>query len=123
MRANIRLGLEAGACVGTAHISKRWNPWLSLAFASVLALVCSGLVVRELRPGRHPMAGATAVSTAPVLESNGAGVAFRTGGNSMTLLNRHGSAMNQTVSAQGNVGTRYIDSETGSVIINDVYLQ
>jgi hypothetical protein len=127
MRANIRLGLEAGACVGATHISKRWNPRLTVAFASVLLLVCSGLVVKDLRPMLHGKPARAEGSTAPVLESNGMGVEFRTGGNSMTLLNpngnAHGNAANQTVSAQGDIGTRYIDSETGSVTINNVYLQ
>jgi hypothetical protein len=117
MRANIRLGLEAGACVRTTHISTRWNPRLTVAFASVLLLIGSSLVVREMRKP------AAEVSSAPVLESSGSGVEFRTDGNSLTLLNHHGNAANQTVSAQGDVETRYIDSETSSVTINDVYLQ
>src|ERR1019366_4000250 len=35
MRANIRLGLEAGACVGTTQVLRRWNPRLTVAFASL----------------------------------------------------------------------------------------
>jgi hypothetical protein len=98
-----------------------------VAFASALLLVCSGLVVKDLRPMLHGKPATAEGSTAPVLESNGSGVEFRTGGNSMTLLNpngnTHSGAANQTVSAQGDIGTRYIDSETGSVTINNVYLQ
>ena len=121
MRANIRLGLEAGACVRTTHISTRWNPRLSIAFASLLVLVGTSLVVR-VRPWMQQKP-AVRLSSAPVLESSGSGVEFRTDGNSLTLLNHHGNAANQTVSAQGDVQTRYIDSETSSVTINDVYLQ
>ena len=51
------------------------------------------------------------------------GLEIRTGANSLTLLNHHGNAANQTVSAQGDIGARYIDGETGSVTINNVYLQ
>jgi hypothetical protein len=123
MRANIRLGLEAGACVRTTQISKRWNPRLTLAFASLLLLVGSGLVVHDVRPLLNRQTAAASLSTAPVLESTRSGVEFRTGANSLMLLNRHGDAMNQTVSAQGDIGTHYIDHETGSVIINNVYLQ
>ena len=122
MRANIRLGLEAGECVRTTHIFRRWHPRWTVAFASVLLVVCSGLVVLDVRPLLRARSAAE-VSTAPVLESNGSGVEFRTGRNSLTLLNHHGNAANQTVSAQGDIGTRYIDSETSSVTINDVYLQ
>jgi hypothetical protein len=123
MRANIRLGLEAGECVRTTHIFRRWHPRWTVAFASVLLLVCSGLVVRDVRPLLRARSAAAEVSTAPVLESNGSGVEFRTGGKSMTLLNHHGTEANQTASAQGDLGTRYIDSETSSVTINYVYLQ
>jgi hypothetical protein len=123
MRANIRLGLEAGACVRTTQISRRGHPRLTLAFASLLLLAGSGLVVHDVRPLLSRQNAAAAVSTTPVLESSRSGVEFRTGANSLMLLNHHGDASNQTVSAQGDIGTRYIDSESGSVTINAVYLQ
>jgi hypothetical protein len=136
MRANIRLGLEAGACVRETHVPRRWsfhlprhwNPGLTTAFALMVLLVGSAYVVRNPRPllrqmrwDRPGTMTATVESDSPVLESNGSGVEFRTGGNSLTLLNHHGNAANQTMSAQGDVGTRYID-ETGSVTITNVYL-
>jgi hypothetical protein len=148
MRANIRLGLEAGACVRETHVPQRWNfnrtlhlsPRFTTAFALLLLLVGSSLVVRNPRPllnqvglnqprlnqmrwGRTGIVPAKTESSAPVLESSSSGVAFRTGGNSLTLLNHHGDAANQTVSARGDIGTRYVDSETESITINYVYLQ
>ena len=39
----------------------------------------------------------------------------------MTLLNRNGSVADQTVSAQGEIGARYVHG--GSVTINNVYLE
>jgi hypothetical protein len=123
MRANIRLGLEAGACVRTTHISKRWNPRLTLAFASLLLLAGSGLVVHDVHPLLSRQDVAAAVSATPVLESSRSGVEFRTGGNSLMLLNHNGNPSNQTVSAQGDINTRNFDSESGSVTINAVYLQ
>lgn len=122
MRANIRLGLEAGACVNTTHVLGRWNPKLGFAFASLALLIGSGYFLRDIRLRRNP--SATAVETATtVLRSTGSEVEIRTGSRSLALLNHHGSAIDHTVSAQGDIGTRYIDSETGSVIINNVYLQ
>jgi hypothetical protein len=120
MRANIRLGLEAGACVRTAQVFKRWNPRLAIAFASLVLLVVSGFVLRDMRPFR---AQPNLDAATPVLKLTGSGVEIRTGANSLTLLNHHGNAANQTVSAQGDIGARYIDGETGSVTINNVYLQ
>jgi hypothetical protein len=120
MRANIRLGLEAGACVRTTHVFRRWSPRLGVVFASLVLLVFSGFFLRDMRLLHNPPAADAAT---PVLQSTGSGVEFRTGGKSLTLLNRNRNAANQTVSARGDIGTRYIDSETGSVTINNVYLQ
>jgi hypothetical protein len=119
MRANIRLGLEAGACVRSTHVFKRWNFRPAIALASLLLLVVAGEFLRDARP--HRPAGFD--TGTPVLRSTGSGVELRTGANSLTLLSRHGDAVDQTVSAQGDIGARYIDGETGSVTINNVYLQ
>jgi hypothetical protein len=121
MRANIRLGLEAGACVRTPAIFRRWNLRPAIALASLLLLVVAGEFLRDARP--HRLAAGLDTAT-PVLQSTGSGIEIRTGADSLTLLNHHGDAVvNQTVSAQGDIGARYIDGETGSVTINNVYLQ
>jgi hypothetical protein len=118
MRANIRLGLEAGACVRHTQPGRRWNPRPVFALACVLLVVIAGELLRDARPHR------TASDGSPVLESTNSGIQLRTGANnSLTLLNRNGSATSQTVSARGDISARYIDSETGSVTINDVSLQ
>jgi hypothetical protein len=119
MRANIRLGLEAGACVRTPRVFMRWNPRLGIAFASLAVLAVSGFFARDLR-FRPP---AAEVST-PVLQFTKSGVELSKGANnSLTLLNHPGNAVNQTVSAQGDIETRDVDSETGSVTIYNVSLQ
>jgi hypothetical protein len=121
MRANIRLGLEAGACVRSPRGFRRWNPGFAIGFASVVLLVGSSFLLRDLRFHRPAAEDANA---APVLQLTKSGVEIRTGGNSLTLLNHQGNvATNQTVSARGDIGARYIDGETGSVTINNVYLQ
>lgn len=123
MRANIRLGLEAGACVRTTQIFRRWSPRLGMAFAGLALLVISGFFLRDLRPLRNQPNTVAADAATTVLRSTGSEVEVRTGARSLALLNHHGNAANQTVSARGDVETRYIDSETGAVTINNVYLQ
>lgn len=119
IRANIRLGLEAGACVRTGKPPARaWNPRPVWALASVLLVIAAAELFRDARPHLPTAANAT-----PVLQSTGSGIELRTGANSLTLLNHHGSAAAETANAQGDISARYIDSETGSVTINHVYLQ
>jgi len=119
MRANIRLGLEAGACVRTTHVFGGWNRRLGIAFAGLALLVGSGFFLRDLRFHRP-----AAEVSAPVLQMTASGVEIRKGENSLTLLNHHGNAAtNQTVSAEGDMEVRNIDGETGSVTINNVSLQ
>jgi hypothetical protein len=114
MKANIRLGLEAGACVSDIESRRRWNPRLTVAFASLTFLIAAGLTMKS-----HTSAPPIAVATnSPVLESTGAGLELRDGASSITLLNRKGSLADQTVSAQGEIRARNI--ENGTVTITNV---
>jgi len=125
IRANIRLGLEAGACVRATPALKRWNARPAIALAGLLLLFVGGFFMRDVRL-RQLISEQTPVAeeATPVLQMTGSGVEIRSGtNNSLTLLNHHGTATNQTVSARGDIGTRYVDSDTGSVTINNVYLQ
>ncbi len=118
MRANINLGLEAGECVRTRGTVARvfWNPRVGVAFASLALLVSAGFLMKS--PAPHPVR-----PSAPVLESSGSGLELREGSSSLTILNHHGAIASQTVSAQGEIGARYIDGDTGAVTINNVYLE
>ena len=116
MRANIHLGLEAGECVRPLHAEWRWNPRIALACASLALLIGAGFLLKN--PHSQPVASEQAVQ---ILESTGAGLELRTGSVSLTLLNHHGAAAAQTVSAQGEIRARYIDA--GAVTINNVSLQ
>jgi len=113
MRANIRLGLEAGECVREPET--KWNFRPALALASLLLLVSAGFLLRESK--------APVRAVVPVLASSDAGIEFRSGDTSLMLLNRNGAVADQTVSAQGEIRSRYIDGDTGAVTINNVYLQ
>jgi hypothetical protein len=131
MRANIRVGLEAGECVretrGFRHrVFEDWSFGLAAAFACVMLLVGASFFMRDVRqPGRFPQIttrpGAVASGSLPSLESTTAGVALHSGDSSFTLLNREGAVASQTVSAQGAVRSRYVDA--GTVTINNVYLE
>jgi hypothetical protein len=113
MKANIRLGLEAGACVRDIERRHGWNPRLAVAFASVAFLICAGLTMKSRLPQREIVAQAT-----PVLESTGAGLEFRDGASSIMLLNGKGLVADQTVNAEGEIRARRV--ENGTVTITNV---
>lgn len=112
MRANIRLGLEAGECVRLVFPEKTWNARLVFVGASLMILAAAGVFMK---------APVTVKAAEPTIESTGAGVELINGASSMTLLNRNGSVAEQTVSAQGEIRARYVDG--GAVTINNVYLE
>jgi hypothetical protein len=128
MRANIRLGLEAGECVRETRGfgSKAFGGWsfgLAAACVCLVLLAGAGFFMRDLRslPGTPTQPGAIAAGSLPSLESTTSGVVLHSGLSSFTLLNHDGAVANQTVSAQGAVRSRYVDA--GAVTINNVYLE
>jgi hypothetical protein len=121
VKANIRLGLEAGECVRAAGMPLQpasmagWRA--AVAFASVIVLV-GGCMVLE-RPA--PVVARTAGTS---VESTGDGIELQAGGERMLgLMNGGARRATYTLDAQGSMGARYIDPETGSVTINTVYAQ
>jgi hypothetical protein len=128
MRANIHVGLEAGACVRDTHVAKRWlgknwSPQFALAFASLLVLVGAGFFLTDGRLHRV----AVVEAAAPVLQPTASGIELRKGTDSFAFLDHTGVRTDQSVNAQGAIEARYINSgsgnETGSVTITNVYLQ
>jgi hypothetical protein len=114
MKANIRLGLEAGECVRTPDRARVWNPRLTVAFASLSFLICAGVLMRNPATISHPVTE----QSAPVLESTRAGLELREGASSITLINRPGATTDQTVSAEGEIRARNV--EGGAVTITNV---
>jgi anti-sigma factor RsiW len=121
IKANIRLGLEAGECVRATEVPLRqasMSGWrAAVAFASVVILV-GGCLVLE-RPA--PMVAHAAETS---VESTQNGIQFQDGNERMLgLMNGGARKAVYTFDAQGSMGARYIDPETGSVTINTVYAQ
>jgi hypothetical protein len=121
IKANVRLGLEAGECVRSTEIPLRRasaTGWRAVvAFASVMVLVGGCLVLEHPAPQPVHMAESAVQST-----SNG--IQWQAGDDRMLgLMNGGAQKAVYTLDAQGSMGARYIDPETGSVTINTVYVQ
>ncbi len=121
IKANVRLGLEAGECVRGIEMPLHrgtMTGWrAAVAFASVIVLV-GGCLVLE-RPAPQPRRTAeTAV------ESTGDGIQWQAGNDRMLGL-ANGGAQKAVYhfDAQGSMGAQYTDPETGLVTINTVYAQ
>ena len=121
IKANVRLGLEAGECVRPAemplHRASLTGWRAAVAFASVIVLV-GGCLVLE-RPAPQPRH-----TTESAVESTREGIKWQAGDDRMLSL-KNGGAQKAvyTLDAQGSMGARYIDPQTGSVTINTVYAQ
>jgi hypothetical protein len=123
MKANIRLGLSAGECVRDPQPEEpRRVSFLSaralVACACVVVLLTVGVLLERPVPRPRTPEGVT-------LEATGEGIRFNGNGQSLSLL--HGGAAGESVtysvSAQGAMRARYVDSDTGYVTINNVYAQ
>ena len=119
IKANVRLGLEAGECVRTPEISlpRAASPtgWRAVvAFASVMVLVGSCMVLERPWPA--------AVHTASTsVQSTRDGVQVQAGDGVMWGLTNGGARQVAiTMGAQGSMEARYIDPETGLMTINTV---
>ena len=139
MRANIRLGLAAGECVraGAASVlraevlqgdtfrgeggeSVRETPLFSgtraaLAFAGIVVMVATGLILTH----PSPVAG----KEGPLVQATENGIQIRAGGRAFRLMNVGAKTVTYSASADGSMGARYVDPETGYVTINNVYVQ
>ena len=118
MRANIRLGLEAGECVlprasGRPAVGLR----AGLAFAClVLLAVASGWMHRSATTMAQP------ATDTVIVEATGAGIQVRQGAKVMSLLNKKQQDVINTISARGEMRARYVEADS-SVTVNNVYVQ
>lgn len=126
MKANIRLGLAAGECVRGERAARLPAPFGILsggraltACASVMALVTVGLFLQ--RPAPHPppsMAGENAV-----LRATANGIELNQGGQTLSMLHVRSVDVTYSAGAQGSMRAGYVDSDTGNVTINNLYVQ
>ena len=124
MRANIRLGLEAGECVRETAPVALPIPWLggaraAVALAGVLVLIATALVLdRPVR--RAPVARGEGV----LVQATADGIQVRDGARALSLLHAaRAYDVTYSVEAQGSMRARYVDPDTGYVTINHVYAQ
>jgi hypothetical protein len=130
MRANIRLGLAAGECIHAVGVHSgdgplgdrplRQSPLFTgaraaVAFASIVVMVVTGLMLTH----PSPVAG----KEGPLVQATENGIQIRAGGQAFRLMNVGAKAVTYSASADGSMGARYVDPETGYVTINNVYVQ
>ena len=119
MRANIRLGLEAGECVNPPVRAVRFLGARSLAACGSLAVLLIAALWLE-RPA--PRVAQKQDPDQIVLESTSSGIQVTEGGQTLGLL--HGRARSVDTFASGvAMRARYVDADTGNVTINNVYVQ
>jgi hypothetical protein len=121
MKANIRVGLAAGRCVGEAAPERVRVPWRTPALAlPVLLVVLVGWILQSLPPPH--LRPATPASSALVLDASQAGIGAEQNGRGFRLL--HPRAENVVFGVRGeSVRSRYVDGETGQVTISHVYAE
>ncbi len=120
MKANIHVGLAAGECVGPVGVPPARFAWRAAATLVPVTLVL--LVGWWLLPSRPAGPGA-AEPEGIVLEATADGIELREHGNVFALQHPAGGDVTYTVNAQGSLRSRYVDSETMQVTINNVYAQ
>jgi anti-sigma factor RsiW len=120
MRANIRLGLEAGECV--AERSSPQHLGFSLRGVAACASLAMLLVVSFLIERPAPRVAELKTDEAAVIETSGSGIQVKEGGRAMMLLNARARTVEYQASGSA-MGARYVDSDTGQVTINNVYVQ
>jgi hypothetical protein len=121
MRANIRLGLAAGAALDAGARTAAPSPfswrWAAVA-ASMVFVFGAGLWLERRSDVPSPVQ--TASLEQPVVEAGNEGLALRNTDASLELIRPRGSAAVRTVSWDGSAGARYFDGETGQVTIHQV---
>lgn len=122
MTANIRLGLSAGECVRQPESPLRDSRWFTgaraaVAFASMIALVVTGMVLERPAPHRF------AVPEGRVAEATAWGIQLSENGESIGLKHAGVQNVTATVSANGGVRERYVDPDSGNVTVNIVDAQ
>ena len=86
-----------------------------VALASICALVVTGLVLERPDPGHR--------RATPVVQATDNGIQRRSGDQAFGLMNSGAQNVTYSVGAQGTMGARYVDPETGAVTMTKVYVE
>lgn len=122
MAANIRLGLEAGECVGTVHNrSPQTYCWRWAAVGGAIILLLTAAWWLNIPPGARKAAD----EAGPVVEYRMDGIELRSGGSSFVLRHDRADASSTPVftSAPDGLRVRFVDVETGQITVHHVYAQ
>lgn len=120
MKANIRLGLAAGECVRAEERPVLSTPFFHgarpvVALASVIALLVTGLVLERPAPVQ--------ADDGAVVQATADGIQIRRGAQTFRLMNAGAKRVTYSSGAQGVIGAQSVDSETGYVILNKLYVE
>jgi hypothetical protein len=118
MRANIRVGLDAAACVRPAApvpSAIGWRP--AVALASLTAVLLVGWMLNAPRFTSRPFVSLEANSA--VVEAGPAGVELKRGARGFALLNPRSNNVRYSVDSRG-AKAQFVDIETGQVTITNV---
>ena len=121
IKANIRLGLAAGECVRPSGRRLHDSPLFSgaratLALASVLALMVTSLMLERPVPRM-------ARANEPMVRATANGIQSRSGDQAFGLMHSGARSVTYTPGAEGTLGARYTDPETGNVTMTKVYVE
>ncbi len=120
MRANIRLGLAAGECVRPGDEVREFSFFHGaravVAFASICAILLTAAVLERPVPVH---------ASEPMVQATDNGIQRRSGDRAFGLMHPGAQAQDVTysVGAQGTMGARYVDSETGAITMTKVYVE
>jgi hypothetical protein len=124
MKANIHLGLAAGAVVDRAEdagagwgAAPPWRRTAAVVFASLSFVIVSGWLLNRPQPTPVDIAGGAYV------EARGEGLVVEQAGSALTLLGPDGRPAESEVDFSGSARARYVDAETGQVTIHHVYAE
>ena len=126
MKANIRLGLAAGECVRGERTASPFavfgmlsNVRALAACASVMILVAAGLILER----SAPIPPAATAGQGSVLRATADGIELNQGGQTWSLRHVRSDGAVYSAGAQGSMRAGYVDSDTGNVTINNLYVQ
>ncbi|MBL8233659.1 MAG: hypothetical protein JNL98_34500 [Bryobacterales bacterium] len=126
MTANIHLGLAAGEIVAVQPKPRQLTGWRpAMVLASALLVVLAAWWVNQPSAAMLEQAKKSAVIEIPqvFVESTAFGIELKDHGRMLQMRHPKNTDVATSVSLQGVVRARYVDSESGQVTINNVYVQ